>query len=113
MGHMKRSRATRYIQVFTTTPTREEAQRIARSLMRKKLAGCAQVVGPIASTFWWKGNIERAREWLCIIKTKRSHYTAVEKEIRKSHSYTVPEILALPVVAGSRDYLTWLDGAVR
>lgn len=108
----RRKNSAGYIQIFTTTPSKEEAERIAHSLVHKKLAACVQVVGPIESTYRWKGKIERAREWLCIIKTKRSLYSAVEKQIRALHSYTVPEILAMPVVAGNRKYLTWLNEVV-
>ena len=96
------------IQVVTTTPTRDVAQQIASSLVERKLAACAQVAGPITSTYRWKGKVESAEEWLCVVKTRRDLYGAVEAAIRGVHPYEVPEILALPVLDGSADYLTWL-----
>jgi periplasmic divalent cation tolerance protein len=69
-----------------------------------------QVVGPIASTYHWQGKVETSQEWLCLIKTRQSHYRALEEAIAEMHSYEVPEILALGVVAGSRGYLDWLGG---
>ena len=97
-----------FIQVTTTTEKKEDAERIARSLVETRLAACVQIVGPIESIYRWKGRIETAREWLCLIKSRRDHYMAVEKAIRSLHPYEVPEIVAVPFAAGSRDYLGWL-----
>ena len=101
---------TDYIQVMTATASREEAEKIARAMLETRLAGCVQIVGPISSAYWWQGTIESAQEWLCHIKTSRLLYPQVEATIRRLHSYRVPEILALPVVAGNKDYLKWLEG---
>ena len=98
------------IQVVTTTASREEAESIARALVTRRLAACAQVYGPIASTFHWQGKLETSQEWLCAAKTLQSRYAALEAAIRELHSYDVPEILAFEVVAGSRGYLDWLAG---
>jgi periplasmic divalent cation tolerance protein len=97
------------IQVVTTAGTKADAQRIARAVIEKRLAGCVQIVGPITSTYWWQGEIETAEEWLCVIKSRRDLYEELEEAIREVHPYDVPEILAVPVTAGSRDYLRWLD----
>lgn len=99
-----------YIQVFTTAETQKDAQRIARAVVEKRLAGCAQVIGPITSTYWWEGAIETSGEWLCVIKSKREAYDRLERAILDVHPYEVPEILAVPVVAGSQSYVAWLDG---
>jgi periplasmic divalent cation tolerance protein len=96
------------IQVVTVTSGSEEARRIASALVERRLAACVQVAGPVTSTYRWKGKIESAQEFLCIIKTRQSHYLAVEDAIRELHTYEVPEILAMPVSAGNRDYLDWL-----
>ncbi len=96
------------IQVITTTDSREEADRIAEALVHRRLAACVQISGPIASTYHWQNKIESSQEWLCTIKTRSSHYTAVETAIRELHSYDEPEILATAVIAGSRGYLDWL-----
>jgi len=102
-----------YIQVFTTTEKKEDAEKIAKALVEKRLAGCIQVVGPIISTYWWKDNVETAEEWLCIIKSKKDIFNELEKSIKEIHPYEVPEIIAMPVVAGSDDYLQWLSKELR
>lgn len=99
-----------FIQVITATDKRENADHIARSLVEMRLAGCVQIVGPVTSIYRWKGAIETAGEWLCLIKTSAERYGAIEQAIRTLHPYETPEILALPVAAGSRDYLEWLAG---
>ena len=98
-----------YIQVFTTTEKKKDAEKMAKALLELRLAGCVQIVGPITSTYWWKGNLETAEEWLCIIKSKRSHYEEIEKAIKGIHPYETPEIIATPIVVGSKDYLKWLS----
>jgi periplasmic divalent cation tolerance protein len=98
-----------HIQVITTTENKTDAEKIAEFLVDKKLAGCVQIIGPISSVYWWQGKIEKANEWLCLIKTTRALYENLESSLRKIHPYKVPEILAIPVVAGSKDYLSWLD----
>ena len=98
-----------YIQVFTTTETKEEAEKIAQYLVEQKLAACVQITGPIASTYRWKGKVENAQEWLCVIKTREDLYDKVEKSIKKLHSYETPEIIAVTILKGSSKYLSWLD----
>lgn len=97
-----------FIQVTTTAPSKEEAGRIAQTLVESKLAACAQVMGPIESHYRWKGALEQSTEWLCLVKTRRANYAAVEAAIRANHSYEVPEIVASPIEAGSESYLAWL-----
>ena len=97
---------------MTTTDNKEDAEKIATRLVEKKLAACVQIVGPITSFYRWKGNIEKAQEWQCWIKSKEILYKEIEKEIRSVHPYEVPEIVAIPIVAGSRGYLQWLEGEV-
>ena len=94
---------------FTTTALREEAERIARELVEARLAACVQIVGPITSTYRWQGRIETGEEWQCWAKTRGELFARVEEAIRRIHPYEVPEILAVPVVAGSASYLAWLD----
>lgn len=100
------------IQVSTTTATQEDAQRIAAALVERRLAACVQVGGPITSVYRWQGAVETADEWLCTIKTTRAAYARVERAIRQLHPYDEPEIIAVPLVAGSAGYLTWLDEQV-
>jgi periplasmic divalent cation tolerance protein len=98
------------LQIVTTTGSRQEADKIAEELVDRRLAACVQVGGPVTSTYRWQGKIETGQEWVCTIKTCRSHYAAVEAAIRELHSYDVPEILAFPAVAGSDKYFGWLAG---
>ena len=102
-----------YIQVVTTTETKEDAGKIAKALVEQRLAACAQLVGPIVSTYWWKENVETAGEWQCLLKSKKSLYGEVEKAIKMIHPYETPEIIALPIVFGSDDYLEWLNAELK
>jgi len=98
-----------YIQVMTTASSVEEAQQIARTLVERRLAACVQVLGPIRSSYWWQGKVETDEEWQCAAKTRRDLFEDVVKTIKEVHSYEVPEILAVPVAAGSQPYLEWLE----
>jgi periplasmic divalent cation tolerance protein len=102
-----------FLQVMTAVPNARAAKVLADAVVGKKLSGCFQIVGPIRSVYRWHGKIERAREYLCLIKTRKSLYQRLEKEIKKRHPYIVPEIIAVPVVAGSRDYLKWLKEVTK
>ncbi|MFH1488526.1 MAG: divalent-cation tolerance protein CutA [Pseudomonadota bacterium] len=104
---------TDYIQVSTTTGREEDARRIAEEMVNKRLAACVQVIGPITSTYWWKGKIEKEKEWLCTMKTRRDLYESLEKAVKGIHPYEEPEIIAVPVVKGSRGYLDWVDREVK
>ncbi|MEQ8162029.1 MAG: divalent-cation tolerance protein CutA, partial [Smithellaceae bacterium] len=90
------------------TATKEEAQKIARHLVEQRVAACVQIAGPIISTYRWQGKVETAEEWLCVIKTRESLYPELEKAIISLHSYETPEIIAVPIIKGSREYLSWL-----
>jgi periplasmic divalent cation tolerance protein len=101
-----------HLQVLTTVGSDEEAGRIASLLVERRLAACVQVVGPVVSRYRWQGAIEEEREWQCLAKTTRAAYEAVEATIREVHSYDEPEIIAIPIVAGSAGYLAWIDANV-
>ncbi|MDL4817953.1 divalent-cation tolerance protein CutA [Actinomadura opuntiae] len=100
--------AQSYVQVTTTTDARSEAAGLARSAVAERLAACAQLVGPIASTYWWEGEIESAEEWMVVFKTTADRFDELATLITDLHSYDTPEIIATPVVAGSLDYLAWV-----
>ena len=104
---------TEYIQVFTTTDKKENAQEIAREVVQKRLAACVQIVGPIASVYWWDDNVEDSQEWLLIMKSRKKLYKDLEEAIKGIHPYEVPEIVALQVTAGNQHYLDWIDREVR
>ena len=101
------------IQVFTTTAKESDARKIAKALVKRRLAACVQVLGPVASTYRWRGKIESSKEWLCLIKTTAAGYRKVEAAILDLHPYEVPEILAVPVAAGYRGYLDWLAAETK
>jgi len=98
----------RYMQVITTVSKKTDAEKIAKSLIDKRLVACAQIAGPMKSVYRWKGKIENAKEWVCVIKTRKTLYKKVETAIKKIHPYEVPEIIAIPIIKGSKDYLKWL-----
>jgi len=101
-----------YIQVATTAATAEEAGAIARMLVEKRLAACVQVVGPMISHYRWQGKIETSGEYLCLAKSRGVFYPEIEAAIKAIHSYEVPEIVAMPLIAGSKEYLAWLAAEV-
>jgi periplasmic divalent cation tolerance protein len=101
-----------YLQVMTTTASQEDAERIAGALVEGHLAACIQIVGPIRSIYRWQGNVETSQEWLCLIKSRQDRYAEIEATIHRLHPYEVPEILAMPITAGSANYLAWLDAQV-
>lgn len=101
-----------YVQVSTTTETRDQANAIAGRLVEERLAACVQVIGPISSTYRWQGSVEHAEEWLCLIKTRADRLDEVETEIASIHPYEVPEVIATPVAGGSASYLSWLAAEV-
>ncbi len=100
--------------VLVTCGSRKEARKIARALVERRLAACVSEIGvPVASTYRWKGKVESAREYLLLIKTSKRRFAAVRDAVRELHSYEVPEIIALPIAAGSRDYLDWIAASVK
>ena len=100
--------------VLITCSSEEEASRIARALVAERLAACVNILEcPVRSIYRWKGRVETAMEHLLIIKTRRARLAALEAAIKRLHSYDTPEVIALPIAAGSRRYLAWLDESVR
>jgi periplasmic divalent cation tolerance protein len=100
--------AGEYLQVQTTTDSRAEAMALSQAAVEARLAACAQVAGPVASTYWWEGGIERAEEWLVLLKLPADRLGELTAFLTERHSYDEPEIVALPIVAGSPSYLSWL-----
>lgn len=98
---------------LVTMPNKTKGQRMARELLRLRLAACVNIIGSIESQFIWHGKMDKASEALLIIKTERSRFAELERAIQKMHPYAVPEIIALPVVAGHGPYLKWLHDTIR
>jgi len=100
--------------VLVTSGSAREARKIARALVDGKFAACANVLkASLQSIYRWKGQEESATEFLIISKTSRRRFSALEREVRRLHSYEVPEIIALPIERGSRAYLKWISDSVR
>lgn len=96
--------------VLVTCGSRPEAEKIARALVEARLAACVNLLGtPVRSIYRWKGRLEAAKEFLLVIKTSRSRFQELRREVQRLHSYDVPEVIALPIVEGSREYLAWVQ----
>jgi periplasmic divalent cation tolerance protein len=102
-----------HIVVFVTVGNREEASRLGRALVEERLAACVNLIPAIASTYWWRGQIEQADEVLLVVKTRQDLLDLLTARVRVLHSYTVPEVIALPIIRGNPDYLAWIDESVR
>lgn len=96
------------VAVFITAPTEDMAADIAKALVEARLAACANIVKDIRSIYTWQGKVQDDREVLMIVKTRRHLFNALLSKVKELHSYEVPEIIALPIAAGSEDYLKWL-----
>ena len=101
-----------YLVVFITTPV-EKGEEIADFIVENKLGACVNVVPEVKSTYWWKGNIERDREALLVVKTSFKRFEELRERVKEVHPYTVPEIVALPIVAGNTDYLNWIEESLE
>lgn len=95
--------------ILVTASSKEEARKIANKLVSDKLAACVNIIDGVESLFWWEGKVDRASESLLVIKSKKEKLKSIIKAVRSVHSYTVPEIIALPIVSGDKPYLRWID----
>lgn len=102
-----------YLQVQTTTDSRAEAMELARAAVEARLAACGQVAGPVASTYWWNDELERAEEWFVFLKLPADRYDELAAFLAERHSYDEPEIVATPIVSGSASFLTWIRDETR
>lgn len=101
------------IVIFVTTSSEEEARKVAELLLGQRKAACINIVPRVDSSFWWQGKLDSARESLLIIKTRASLLPEIIEMVKSVHSYEVPEIIALPIIGGSEDYLKWIDDEIR
>lgn len=102
-----------YIVVLVTAKNKKEAQKISVGLIKAKLAACVNIVDKIDSVFFWAGKIDQAKESLLVIKSKQEKFSQIIKLVKSLHSYEVPEIIALPIIAGNKSYLRWIDATLR
>ena len=100
-------------QVTTTLPNQAAAERLSATVVADRLAACAQVLGPMSSTYLWNGRVERAQEWYCHMKTTVRRLADLESRIRELHPYDVPEIIALPISHGDDRYLNWIRNSLK
>jgi len=106
-------KGTDRIIVLIIAGSEEEAHKIADLLVNEKKAACVNIVPGVDSLFWWEGKLDSARESLLLVKTKASLFPEIVEMVKRMHSYEVSEIIALPIIGGSEDYLKWLDSACR
>lgn len=98
-----------FIQITTSTDNKKIAEKISMAIVENRLAACIQISGPVKSIYWWKDKIERDMEWIITMKTRKDLYPKLEQAIKNLHTYETPEIIAVPIVEGSTDYLDWLE----
>lgn len=96
------------IVVFITAPNEDEAARIARALVDSRAAGCVNIIKNIRSIYSWQGKIEDESEVLMVVKTQKNLFEPLSRKVKELHSYSVPEIIAIPIIEGSEDYIRWL-----
>ena len=104
---------SRIVVVLVTASSAAEGGKISRGVLDARLAACVNLVPTVRSRYWWKGKIESATECLLIIKTRAALVDRLTVEVKRLHSYTVPEVIALPVTGGNRDYLAWVGAETR
>jgi periplasmic divalent cation tolerance protein len=104
---------TKFIIIYCTVPDQQTAETISENLVKEKLAACCNIVSGLKSVYRWEKKIQSADELLLIIKSRSSLYSEIETRIKDLHPYTVPEIIALPLINGSVEYLNWMDENVR
>lgn len=102
-----------YIVVLITAPSTTEAERLSRLLLTQRKAACVNIISGLDSMFWWDNKLNSAHESLMVVKSKASLLPELVSLVKKEHSYSVPEVIALPVIGGNPDYLAWLDKEVR
>jgi len=104
---------TNFIIVLVTTPNKAEAEKVSQSLLNEKLIACANIINPVTSFFHWSGKVERAEECLVVMKSRLDLFGELAERLKGLHSYEVPEVLAFPIVGGSKAYLDWMGEALR
>ena len=102
-----------FLQVQTTTDSRAEAIELGHAAVAARLAACAQVTGPISSAYWWDDTIERAEEWLILLKLPADRFDELAEFLAERHSYDEPEIIATPIIAGTAAFLSWVQDETR
>ncbi len=98
---------------MVTTANKAEAEKIAQTLLKERLIACANIINPVTSFFFWSGKIDRAEECLVVMKSRRDLFAELAERLKGLHSYEVPEVLAIPIVEGSKAYLDWMSEVLK
>lgn len=101
-----------YIIILVTAANQKEAKKIAKHLLGERLIACANIIGPVNSFFQWSGKVDHAKEYLLLMKSKKNLFGRLTEAVKAVHSYKVPEMLAVPIVVGSNQYLDWLESCL-
>uniref|UniRef100_A0A832GZS5 Divalent-cation tolerance protein CutA n=1 Tax=Oscillatoriales cyanobacterium SpSt-402 TaxID=2282168 RepID=A0A832GZS5_9CYAN len=109
---MERAEGNQFCVVLVTVPSKAQAESIAKTLVELKLAACVSVL-PVCSIYTWQGNLQTEEEWQLLIKSSLARFTELETKLRAIHPYEVPEIIAVPILAGSPPYLQWIEDSVN
>ena len=104
---------SKFLVVLVTAKDSIQAEKIAQELLTQRLAACVNIVKDVHSLFWWEGRVDRSPEVLLVIKSRGDVFKRLVKAVKSVHSYSVPEIIALPIVDGSPDYLKWVNESVK
>jgi len=102
-----------YIIILVTAKDKQQAEKISQFLLKERLIACANIVGPVTSFFHWSGQTEKAEECLIVMKSRRDLFAQVAENVKRLHSYEVPEVLALPIVEASKAYLDWMSVGLK
>ncbi len=112
LAQIRSVKSVTHVLVLMTTATKHEAQKIAQNLLAKRLIACANICGPVESHYRWQDKVERAEEFLVLMKSNEELFAKLARVVKELHSYEVPEILAIPIVEGFQLYLDWLDASL-
>lgn len=99
---------TDFIIILVTCVSKKEAENIVNALLKKRLIACGNIISGVESKFWWSGRIDKAKEILILLKARKKDFKKIGKEIKRIHSYEVPEVIAIPIISGNEKYLDWL-----
>ncbi|OGV97995.1 MAG: hypothetical protein A3I04_00575 [Nitrospinae bacterium RIFCSPLOWO2_02_FULL_39_110] len=113
MAAIKKKKGGDFVVIFITASSFKEAERIGKGLVKKGLAGCANIIQPIRSIFFWKGKLCQENEVLLLVKSRAGLFDSLMNYVKKNHSYKIPEIVAIPIVYGLPDYMAWLDESCK
>ena len=101
------------IVIFITTSNKKEALKLVDVLIKGKLAACVNIVDKIESYFWWQGKMDKAKEVLLVVKSKKDKFAKIVRAVKGAHSYDCPEIIAIPIISGYKPYLNWINESIR